>query len=102
MGNIFIRKITLADRVKIVKQYQEGKGISDLAKEYKITRSSIRYHLKKANVIKAVSVSFPASVHKYNYAEYLSIDQKREKRKLECNHPSLKCGVCGKFIDNLK
>jgi len=94
LGNIIIRKITLADRVKIVKQYQEGKGISDLAKKHKVNCSSIRYYLKKANVIK--------SIRKYNYAEYLSIDQKREKRKLECNHPSLKCGVCGKFIDNLK
>ena len=94
LGNIIIRKITLADRVKIVKQYQEGKGISDLAKKHKVNCSSIRYYLKKANVIK--------SVRKYTYADYLSKEQAREKKTLQCQHPSLKCGVCGKFIDNLE
>ena len=88
------RKLSQAARANVAKQYCKGKNISQLSKIYNVSRATIRYHLKKAKLIKFVCPN--------TYADYLSKEQAREKKTLQCQHPSLKCGVCGKFIDNLK
>ena len=92
--NYKFKKLSQADRADIIKHFRKEKNILQLSKIYNVSRATIRYHLKKAKLIKFVCPN--------TYADYLSKEQAREKKTLQCQHPSLKCGVCGKFIDNLK
>ncbi|KKU99509.1 MAG: hypothetical protein UY34_C0044G0003 [Parcubacteria group bacterium GW2011_GWA2_48_9] len=92
--NYKFKKLSQADRADIIKHFRKEKNILQLSKIYNVSRATIRYHLKKTKLIKFVCPN--------TYADYLSKEQAREKKTLQCQHPSLKCGVCGKFIDNLK
>jgi len=92
--NYKFKKLSQADRADNIKHFRKEKNILQLSKIYNVSRATIRYHLKKTKLIKFVCPN--------TYADYLSKEQAREKKTLQCQHPSLKCGVCGKFIDNLK
>ena len=50
MKYTFTRKLTPEQRIKIIEEYQQGKGLSELSRKYQVHPATIRYHIRHSNI----------------------------------------------------
>lgn len=73
---------------KIVLAYYEGKSQLAISKEFGIHHTTVAYHVKEYD--------------KYHYDKTTVYAVIKSHHKRTCEHPSLKCFLCGMHLDNLR